>query len=139
MPIKEISRKEILRKVDKVGRISIPALVAREFGLEEDTPILLYIENKSTIVMKKYEQVCVFCESPDVVYYKFDIGICADCRNEKENINKIIENRYEKLGFPKDRRLVIPFKIRNDLGIKTGDELKIVVEKDCIQIEKIMV
>jgi bifunctional DNA-binding transcriptional regulator/antitoxin component of YhaV-PrlF toxin-antitoxin module len=129
--------KEILRKVDKVGRVSVPSSIAKELDFEENTPVLLYIENKSTIVIKKYEQKCVCCGSSDIVYYISDIGICAHCRNQKENINKIIENRYEKHDFPKDRRLVIPFKIRHCLNIQTGDELKIRVKNNYIEIEKV--
>ena len=68
----------IVRKVDELGRIVIPIELRRTLGIEEKDALEIYM-NEDTIVLKKYEPSCIFCDTVnDVVNYKGKM-ICKDC------------------------------------------------------------
>ena len=64
----------IIRRVDELGRVVIP--------------IEIYV-NDSSIILKKYEPNCVFCDSTEnLVEYK-DKLVCDKCSNQ---LNTLHEN-----------------------------------------------
>ena len=68
----------IVRRVDELGRVVIPIEIRNEFGIAEKDPIEIYVDG-STIVLKKYEQTCIFCgNSKDLTEYKGKL-ICDKC------------------------------------------------------------
>ena len=68
----------IVRKVDELGRIVIPIELRRTLDIEEKDSLEIYM-NESTIVLKKYEPSCVFCDSSkDVVTYNGK-NVCHKC------------------------------------------------------------
>ena len=68
----------IVRKVDELGRIVLPIELRRTLGIAERDPLEIYVDG-DTIVIKKYQAVCVFCGSAsDTVKYKGKC-ICPDC------------------------------------------------------------
>lgn len=131
-----LKEEPILRKVDNVGRISISPKLFDRLGVSDKSSLLLYIENNNQIVIKKDEEVCVYCGNPETIVHETGIEICADCRNHQENVFNLVENRYEKQTFFTGKRLVIPFKIRKKLDIKTGDTIKVLPKKDRLVLEK---
>lgn len=71
----------IVRKVDELGRVVIPIELRRTMGIEIKDPIEIFVEGQS-IILKKYQPSCIFCNNmSDVVYYKGK-NICADCIRE---------------------------------------------------------
>ena len=50
----------IVRRMDELGRVVIPMEIRNQFGIHEKDPMEIYV-NGSTIVLKKYEENCIFC------------------------------------------------------------------------------
>ena len=68
----------IVRKVDELGRIVLPKELRKMFDIDHKDPIEIYVDGDS-IILKKYEPACIFCESAtDVVNYT-DKRICKEC------------------------------------------------------------
>jgi transcriptional pleiotropic regulator of transition state genes len=71
----------IVRKVDELGRIVLPIELRRTMDIEEKDPIEIFVDNES-IILKKYEPSCIFCnEAKNVVEYKGK-NICSECMGE---------------------------------------------------------
>ena len=71
----------IVRKVDELGRIVLPIELRRVMGIAERDPLEIYVDGNS-IVLKKYQSACIFCDSAlDVINYKGK-NICAKCLKE---------------------------------------------------------
>ncbi len=50
----------IVRQIDELGRIVIPAEVRRVFGIEDDTRVEMFLDGEK-IVLKVHRPGCVFC------------------------------------------------------------------------------
>ena len=94
--LRSIKRKEvkktmkatgIVRKIDSLGRIVIPKELRRVFDIKDDEDVLEIFVEGNTIVLKKYEPACIFCnEVTDVINYN-GRTICRECA--KKIIEKI--------------------------------------------------
>ena len=68
----------IVRKMDDLGRIVLPAELRRQFDIAEKDAIEIYTENDK-IILKKYEPSCIFCDqAEDTVRFNGKI-VCRDC------------------------------------------------------------
>ena len=71
----------IVRRVDELGRIVLPIELRRTLDIAEKDALEIYVE-ESSIVLKKYEPACIFCDSAkNVTVYKGK-NICAECMKE---------------------------------------------------------
>ncbi len=71
----------IVRKVDELGRIVLPIELRRTMDLSEKDPIEIFVDGES-IILKKYEPSCIFCnEVRNVIEYKGK-NICTECLKE---------------------------------------------------------
>ena len=50
----------IVRKVDELGRIVLPAELRRTLSIAEKDPLEIYVDGGS-IILQKHEERCVFC------------------------------------------------------------------------------
>ena len=75
----------IVRKVDELGRIVLPIELRRTLGIEEKDRIEIFVDGES-IILRKYQPACIFCDNAkDIINYKRK-NICPDCiraMNEK--------------------------------------------------------
>ena len=75
----------IVRKVDELGRIVRPIELRRTLGIEEKDRIEIFVDGES-IILRKYQPACIFCDNAkDIINYKGK-NICPDCiraMNEK--------------------------------------------------------
>ena len=69
----------IVRKIDDLGRIVIPAETRRLFNIREGDELLISIEGTG-IVIRKLEMTCAFCGTNDDVTPFKGKGICNECR-----------------------------------------------------------
>jgi transcriptional pleiotropic regulator of transition state genes len=77
----------IIRRVDELGRIVIPKEMRRELNIDQKDPIEISIEGQS-IVLRKYQNKCVFCGAlKPTIRYNGKL-ICTHCLKE---INKSLE------------------------------------------------
>ena len=75
----------IVRKVDELGRIVLPIELRTTLGIEEKDRIEIFVDGES-IILRKYQPACFFCDNAkDIINYKGK-NICPDCiraMNEK--------------------------------------------------------
>ena len=68
----------IVRPVDNLGRIVVPAELRRTLNINEKDSLEIYVDNEN-IILRKYEPACIFCnDAEDVIQYKGK-NICAHC------------------------------------------------------------
>lgn len=73
----------IVRKVDELGRIVLPIELRRTLDIAEKDSLEIYVDEGS-IILKKYQPACIFCDNAtDIVVYKGK-NICKDCIKEME-------------------------------------------------------
>lgn len=69
----------IVRKLDDLGRITLPKELRRTMEVNEGDPLEIYVEDEA-IVLKKYSdaRVCVYCngKATQILGNK---GICDNC------------------------------------------------------------
>jgi len=71
----------IVRKVDELGRVVLPIELRRTLDIAEKDALEIYVDG-STILLKKYEPSCIFCDdAKDIVVYKGK-NICPGCLKE---------------------------------------------------------
>ena len=71
----------IVRKVDELGRIVLPIELRRTRDIEEKDSLEIYVDG-SSIVLRKYQPACVFCDdATDVVNFRGKI-VCQNCLKE---------------------------------------------------------
>jgi len=71
----------IVRKVDELGRIVLPMEMRRSLGIGVKDPVELYTEADS-IILRKFENACVFCDRTDKIVSFAGKNICAGCLTE---------------------------------------------------------
>ena len=71
----------MVRKIDDLGRIVIPAETRRLFNIREGDALEISVEN-GAIVLRKLEATCVFCGSTEKVAEFLGRGICTTCRSK---------------------------------------------------------
>ena len=68
----------IVRKVDELGRIVLPIEMRRTLDIEEKDALEIYVEGES-IILRKYQAACVFCDSVrDIISFR-GRNICTGC------------------------------------------------------------
>lgn len=68
----------IVRKVDELGRIVLPIELRRTLSIEEKDRIEIFVDGES-IILRKYQPACIFCDNAkDIINYKGK-NICPDC------------------------------------------------------------
>ena len=71
----------IVRRLDELGRITLPIELRRNFDVNERDPLEIFVDDDK-IILKKYEPACIFCgDARDVVNYKGK-NICKNCMEE---------------------------------------------------------
>lgn len=77
----------IIRRMDELGRVVIPIEIRNKFEIAEKDPIEIYVED-SAIILKKYEQNCIFCgETKNLLEYNGKL-ICSSCCENLNSLNK---------------------------------------------------
>lgn len=68
----------IVRKVDELGRIVLPIEMRRTLDIAEKDTLEIYVEGDS-IILRKYQNSCVFCDSvKGIINYK-GRNVCPEC------------------------------------------------------------
>lgn len=74
----------ITRKVDELGRIVLPVELRRTLDIAEKDVLEIYVEGNS-IILKKYEPACIFCNyARNVINFKGK-NVCPSCIKELSN------------------------------------------------------
>ena len=71
----------IVRPVDSLGRVVLPIELRRTLDIAEKDSLEIYMDGPS-IVLRKYQPACIFCDSAkDITVFKGK-NICASCLQE---------------------------------------------------------
>ena len=68
----------ITRQIDELGRIVLPVELRRNLKIGRRDMLEIYVE-EDKIILKKYNQSCVFCGTEDNVLEFKEKYICPDC------------------------------------------------------------
>lgn len=68
----------IIRRVDELGRVVIPIELRNKFEITEKDPMEIYVDGNS-IILKKYEPNCIFCNSSKKLVEFEGKQICEKC------------------------------------------------------------
>jgi transcriptional pleiotropic regulator of transition state genes len=71
----------IVRKVDELGRIVIPIELRRTLDIEEKDSMEIYVSD-DTIILKKYEPACIFCNEAKSIENYRGKNVCRNCIEE---------------------------------------------------------
>ena len=72
----------IVRKVDDLGRIVLPIELRRAMDLVEGAAVEIYTADDGSVVLRKYQPACIFCDSAkDITLFKGK-NICGSCLRE---------------------------------------------------------
>ena len=75
----------IVRKVDELGRIVLPIELRRTLNIDERDSLEIYVDGNS-VILRKYQPSCVFCDNAaEVISYKGK-NICRKCLAELETL-----------------------------------------------------
>ena len=75
----------IIRRMDELGRVVIPIEIRNQFNIAEKDPIEIYVD-KNSIVLRKFEENCIFCgNTKDLVDYNGKL-ICKNCCSKIGNL-----------------------------------------------------
>ena len=75
----------MVRPIDNLGRVVLPAELRKMMDLEKDTPVEIFVD-EDKIILKKYQPACAFCGSvEDTITFKGKL-VCRECA---EKLGKI--------------------------------------------------
>ena len=76
----------IVRQMDSLGRIVLPIELRRTLDIAQKDSLEIYVD-ESSIILKKYQPSCIFCNNAkDVINYKGK-NICKSCLDELKTQN----------------------------------------------------
>ena len=83
--MKDMKSTGIVRKVDELGRIVLPIELRRTLDIAERDSLEIYIDG-SSVVMKKYQPACIFCDSAKEIVSFHGKNVCPKCIRAMQNL-----------------------------------------------------
>ena len=68
----------IVRRVDELGRIVLPIELRRSLDIEERDPLEITMDG-DRIVLRKYQQTCIFCNAEEDLLDYNGKRVCRAC------------------------------------------------------------
>lgn len=68
----------IVRKVDELGRIVLPIELRRTLDIAERDALEIFVSD-DTIILKKFQPTCVFCDSAKGIVSYRGKNVCTAC------------------------------------------------------------
>lgn len=79
----------IVRTVDKLGRIVLPAELRKTMDYDVDEPLEIFVDDDK-VILKKYNPSCLFCgSSENTVKYKEKL-VCAECARKLKELTEYL-------------------------------------------------
>lgn len=78
-----------VRKIDELGRIVIPIEIRRKFDIDLPNATVEFFEDENGIVIKKYSQNCIFCDSQEETVELGKKRVCKKCIELLNSLNNI--------------------------------------------------
>ena len=74
----------IVRRIDSAGRFVLPIELRRTLDIGDEDALEIFLED-NTIVLKKYQPACIFCNGADDVRLFAGKKICRSCIEKLKN------------------------------------------------------
>lgn len=68
----------IIRKVDDLGRVVLPAELRRSLEIKEQDEVEIFVEGNQ-IILQKFSPCCVFCGGNERLASYYGKNLCKDC------------------------------------------------------------
>ena len=68
----------IVRKIDLLGRIVVPAEIRRTLSVDIGDPMEIFMDNDK-IILRKYSPNCIFCGSDEDMSIIGNRPVCKNC------------------------------------------------------------
>lgn len=79
----------IVRRIDQLGRITIPMETRNILGIKENDSLEIFTED-NMILLKKYQPSCIFCgNARDVITFKGQ-NVCPSCLQDMQKFSENI-------------------------------------------------
>ena len=75
----------IVRKVDELGRIVLPIEMRRTLDIAERDALEIYVDG-SSVILKKFTESCIFCESTENIRTFRGKNVCPRCLEELKRL-----------------------------------------------------
>ena len=75
----------IVRKVDELGRIVLPIEMRRTLDIAEKDALEIYVDG-SSVILRKYNPSCIFCDNTKNVTNFKGKNICPRCLKELQGL-----------------------------------------------------
>ena len=75
----------IVRRVDEWGRIVLPIELRRTMDIAEKDMLEIFVED-SSIVLKKYVNTCIFCNSAEDIAVFRGKNVCPQCLRDLQDL-----------------------------------------------------
>ncbi len=75
----------IVRKMDTLGRVVIPIELRRSLGIDIKDSIEIFVD-KETIILKKYNPACYFCDNAADLTTFQGKAICGECLSKLKEL-----------------------------------------------------
>lgn len=82
----------VIRKLDQLGRITLPKELRDNLGFEENQPLEIYTK-EDLIILKRYKAGCYCCGNLEVEGRVLGLSLCKKCINEFNDAR----NKIDKL------------------------------------------
>lgn len=76
----------MVRKVDELGRIVLPAEIRQNMDIETRDSLEIYTDG-DRIILQKYQPACIFCTNADNLVYFNQKRICPECLAKLKALN----------------------------------------------------
>ena len=77
----------IIRNIDEIGRIVILKEIRTQLKIKENDFIEFYVDS-GKIVLRKYEDTCIFCNKKNKLVSYYNKLICQKCYEDVKNLIK---------------------------------------------------
>jgi transcriptional pleiotropic regulator of transition state genes len=71
----------IVRQLDQMGRLVIPAELRHQMGFAVDDPVEMFVIDDA-LVLQKHQDKCTFCGSTENLKTFMDKHVCKNCVGE---------------------------------------------------------
>ena len=75
----------IVRKVDKLGRIVLPIELRKTLDISDKDDIEISVDG-DTVVLRKYNPACIFCDSVKEIGVFRGKNVCLNCLRELQQV-----------------------------------------------------
>ena len=127
-----IKRKEEIRKVDDLGRITIPVTKRKELEISTGDKLEVYKSGKN-IILKKVD-VKISKDTIQIVraIINGELEIDIEVKNLKTRFDKNYNKNHELKVIDELGRILIPRELREELNINRNDKMIICIKDNMI-------